>query len=314
MKHTRINIGLLILFFGLLCSSYSENTAVEWSYGESVPLGIEELRLEGITDTRAGGTPVTAEGATIAVFLTNTGGYTPMYNKTYTYSGGSWSSTDPICVDKRMGKVVGVYDPNGLVSFGANSTVAANNLQAQVYDETKLWYYDNTNGTDVNNTTPAAFSMTCAYSRLLFSISCNANYPLACKISQIVIKPSSGNFYTNARVNIADGSLTGTAVANYTINTSALPVNTTGIAAGATDTSIDYLFPAQACNGLTITLTVDGKDLSVTVPNSSFSAFAPGNRYTAQMELTSAGVSAVTIPDNWTLTNVNGGNSYIPVP
>ena len=103
-------------------------------------------------------------------------------------------------------------------------------------------------------------------------------------------------------------------MANYTINTSALPVNTTGIAAGATDTSIDYLFPAQACNGLTITLTVDGKDLSVTVPNSSFSAFAPGNRYTAQMELTSAGVSAVTIPDNWTLTNVNGGNSYIPVP
>lgn len=314
MKHTIINIGLLVFLSGCLCSSCSENTAVEWSYGESVPLGIEELRLEGTTGTRAGGTPVTAEGASIKVFLTNAGGYTPMYNKTYTCSGGKWSSADPIYVDKRTGKSVAVYDPNGLVNFDANSTVATNNLQAQAYDETKLWYYDNTNGTGISSTTPAAFSMKCAYSRLSFSISRHANYPSACKVSQIVVKPSSGNFYANARVNIADGSLTGTAVANYTINTSALPVNTTGIAAGTTDSSIDYLFLAQACNGLTLTLTVDGKDLSVTIPSSSFSAFAPGTRYTAQMELTSVGVSAVTIPDSWTLTNVNGGNSYIPVP
>lgn len=310
MINTRINIGLSALLSGLLlCASCSENTAVEWSYGESVPLGIEELRLEGTTDTRAGGIPVTAEGATIAVFLTNTGGYTPMYNKTYTYSGGSWSSTDPICVDKRMGKVVGVYDPNGLVSFGANSTVTANNLQAQVYDETKLWYYDNTNGTDVNNTTPAAFSMTCAYSRLSFSISRNANYPSACKISQIVIKPSSGNFYTNARVDITDGSLTGTAVANYTINTSAMSMNTTGLIVGSPDTSIDQLFPAQTLTsgaGLTFTLTTDGKDYTVTVPAATFNKIQAGVHYTVQLEMTGIGivVNSVTTAD-WVTSGSN---------
>lgn len=315
MTHTRINIGLSALLSGLLlCASCSEEVSIGDYFGESVPLGVSSLHLDCELATRAGGTPVTTDDATIAVFLTNTGGYTPMYNKTYTYSGGNWSSSDPICVDKRTGKALAVYDPNGLVSFGTNSTVTTNTLQAQAYDEKKLWYYDNTNGTGINNTIPAAFSMNPGYSRLSFSISRHANYPLACKVSQIVIKPSSGNFYTAARVNIADGSLTGTTVANYTINTSALPVNSTGIAIGTPDTSIDYLFPAQTCNGLTITLTVDGKNLSVTVPNSSFSAFSPGIRYTVQMEITSVGVSAVTIPDSWGATNVNGGNGYIPIP
>ena len=299
----------------LLCSCSAEGTPANNDYGESVPLSIQNLYLEGELATRTGGTPLTADGTTIGIFLTNAGGYTPMYKNTYVCSGGKWSSADPVCVDRRTGRAIGVYDPNSLVSFGTNSSVTANTLQAQPYDEAKLWYYDNATGANVNSTNAAlAFSMKPAYSRLSFSISRHANYPLACKVSQIVIKPSSGNFYTNARVDIADGSLTGTAVANYTINTSAMSMNTTGIAAGATDTSIDYLFPAQTCNGLTLTLTVDGKDLSVTVPNSSFSAFAPGNRYTMQMELTSAGVSAVTIPDSWTATNVNGGNSYIPVP
>lgn len=313
---TRINIGLSALLSGLLlCASCSEEVSVGDSFGESVPLGVSSLRLDGELATRAGGTPVTAEGTTIKVFFTNVGGYMSMYNKTYTCSGGKWSSTDPVYVDKRTGKALAVYDPNGLVSFGTNSTVTTNTLQAQAYDEAKLWYYDNTNGANVNNTNAlVAFKMKAAYSRLSFSISRHANYPLACKVSQIVIKPSSGNFYTAARVNIADGSLTGTAVASYAINTSALPINSIGIAIGTPDTSIDNLFPAQTCNGLTLTLTVDGKNLSVTVPNSSFSTFSPGIRYTVQMEITSVGVSAVTIPDSWGATNVNGGNGYIPIP
>lgn len=311
MTHTRINIGLSALLSGfLLCASCSEEVSVGDSFGESVPLGVSSLHLDGELATRSGGTPVTTDDATIAVFLTNTGGYTPMYNKTYTYSGGNWSSTDPVCVDKRTGKALAVYDPNGLVSFGTNSTVTTNTLQAQAYDEKKLWYYDNTNGTGINSTNAVlAFSMKPAYSRLSFSISRHANYPLACKVSQIVIKPSSGNFYTNARVNIADGSLTGTAVASYAINTSALPVNSTGIAIGTPDTSIDQLFPAQslaAGAGLTITLTTDGKDHSVTVPAATFNKIQAGVHYTVQLEITGVGivVGSVTTAD-WAASNSN---------
>lgn len=307
---TRINIGLSALLSGLLlCASCSEEVSVDDSFGESVPLGVSSLRLDGELATRAGGTPVTTDGATIAVFLTNTGGYTPMYNKTYTCSGGNWSSTDPVCVDTRTGKALAVYDPNGLVSFGTNSTITTNTLQAQAYDEKKLWYYDNTNGTGINSTIPAAFSMKPAYSRLSFSISRHANYPLACKVSQIVIKPSSGNFYTNARVNIADGSLTGTAVANYTINTSAMSMNTAGLIVGTPDTSIDQLFPAQslaAGAGLTFTLTTDRKDHSVTVPAATFNKIQAGVHYTVQLEITGVGivVGSVTTAD-WAASNSN---------
>lgn len=310
MTHTRINIGLLALFSGLLCASCSEDTAGSDSFGESVPLGVSSLRLDSELATRAGGTPVITDGATIAVFLTNAGGYTPIYNKTYTCSGGNWSSTDPVCVDKRTGKALAVYDINGLVSFGTNSTISTNTLQAQAYDEKKLWYYDNTTGANVNSTnTVLAFSMKPAYSRLSFSISRHANYPLACKVSQIVIKPSSGNFYTNARVNIADGSLTGTAVANYTINTSAMSMNTTGLIVGTPDTSIDQLFPAQTLAsgaGLTFTLTTDGKDYSVSVPAATFNKIQAGVHYTVQLEITGIGivVGSVTTAD-WAASNSN---------
>lgn len=309
MKQVRINISLLVLLSGLFCASCSEDASGEYPFGESVPLGVSSLRLEGEVTTRAGGTPVTTEGAAIKVFLTNAGGYTPIYNKPYTCTGGTWSSANPIYVDKRTGKAMAVYDPNGLVSFGANSTVTTNTLQAQAYGETKLWYYDNTNGAGVNSTNPAAFSMKCAYSRLSFSISRNASYPSACKVSKIVIKPSLGNFYTTARVNIADGSLTGTAVANYTINTSAMSMNTTGLKMGTPDTSIDHLFPAQmlaAGAGLTFTLTTDGKDYTVTVPAATFNTIQAGVHYTVQLEMTGVGivVNSVTTTD-WITSGSN---------
>lgn len=309
MRHIRINIGLFALLSGLICTSCSEEAAVEHSFGESVPLSVNSLHIDGELATRAGGTPVTAEGAAIKVFLTNMGGYTPVYNRTYTYSGGKWSSVSPVCVDKRTGKAVAVYDPNGLVDFGLNSAVTTNALQAQPFSEGQLWYYDNVNGTGVNSTTPAAFSMKCAYARLSFSISRNVSYPSACKVSQIVIKPSSGDFYTIAQVNITDGSLTGTAVASYAINTSALSMNTTGLVVGIPDTDIDYLFPAQTLAsgaGLTFTLTTDGKDYTVTVPAATFNKIQAGVHYTVQLEMTGIGivVNSVTTTD-WITSGSN---------
>ena len=55
---TRINIGLSALLSGLLlCASCSEEVSVGDSFGESVPLGVSSLRLDGELATRAGGTP-----------------------------------------------------------------------------------------------------------------------------------------------------------------------------------------------------------------------------------------------------------------
>lgn len=281
-----------------------------------VPIHVSNLELKAEPLTRAGGTTINTEGAVMKAFLTAQGGYTPTYNTTYTYTSGQWFSMNPIYVDKRIGKVVGVYDPNGLISFGTNSTITTNVLQAQAYAENKLWYYDNSSGTAVNNTNPKLpFSMKCAYSRLSFSISRNATYTSACKISQIKIGPSVGKFLTTAQVNVIDGTLIGTPVTDYNINTSSLPINTSGISVGTTDTSIDYLFPAQTLEngaGIKITLTIDGLNFSATVPADKFNQMERGVRYLVQLEITPAllkiiinGYIEITdiVTDNTTIEN-----------
>lgn len=310
MKYTRIHIGLFVLLSGFLGASCSEDAAREYSFGESIPLGVEGLNLEATSATRVGGTLVTTEGGAIRVFLTGEGGYTPMYDKTYTYVSGGWSSTDPVYVDKRTGKVVAVYDPKGLVSFGVNNTVTTNALQAQAYSEDQLWYYDNTSGTGVNSTNAAStFSMKCAYSRLSFSISHHVNYTFDCKVSRIVIKPSAGTFYTAAKVNIADGALAGTLVANYTIDTSTLSMNTDGIGVGSIDTSIDQLFPAQtlaAGAGLTFTLCVDGMDYSAVVPAAIFNEIKAGVHYTVELMMTGEEITVGSVSTtDWVASGSN---------
>lgn len=286
----------------LLSGGCSTETGSQTDFG-SVPLNVGSLRLDAGPVTRTGGTPVTRDGASIGVFLTGEGGYTPVYNKTYTYSGGSWSSTDPVYVDNRTGKVLGVYDPHGLVSFSENTTVTTNPLQTQSFDENRLWYYDNTTGAGVSNThSVLAFNMKCAYTRLSLSIARNVTYLFACKVSRIVIKPSAGSFYTSAAVDIADGSLTGSAASGYSIDTSGMPMNTNGLVVGFPDSSIDLLFPAQtlaAGAGLTFVLTTDGKDHSVTVPAATLNTLQAGVRYVVQLEMAGIGmvVSGVTTAD-----------------
>lgn len=301
MKQVRINIGLLVLLSGLLCASCSEDASGEYPFGESVPLGVSSLRLEGEVATRAGGTPVTTDGAAIKVFLTNAGGYTPTYNKPYTCSGGKWNSTDPVCVDKRTGKAMAVYDPNGLVSFGANSTVTTNTLRAQAYDGTKLWYYDNTTGANVNNTNASlAFSMMCVYSRIKLSIMRHAtNYVGNCNITNVNLK-SGTTFYSNNSMDISTAALQGSATAGgwtYALNSG-------NIAANATNTAFDVLVPPQAvASGLTITLTIDGTDRAVTIPAAQFTsiALAAGQQYAIALKITD---TAVTPGGNVAITDM----------
>ena len=117
-----------------------------------------------------------------------------------------------------------------------------------------------------------------------------------------MIKPSAGSFYKEARVDIADGSLTGTTAANYDIDTSEMPMNTTGLVIGFPDRSIDLLLPAQTLEtgaGLTFILATDGNDHSVTVPAATFNTLEAGMRYVVQLEMSGIGlvVSSVTTAD-----------------
>ena len=298
----------------LLCSCSAEGTPTNNDYGESVPLSIQDLHLDSELATRVAPGAVTADGATIGIFLTNAGGYTPIYNRTYTCSGGKWSSTDPIYVDKRTGKALAVYDPNGLVSFGANSTITTNTLQAQVYDEAKLWYYDNTTGANVNSTNAAlAFKMKCAYSWIVLSIQRHATNYVAgnCAITNVNLK-SGTVFYSNNSIDISTAALQG----NATTGGWSYNPNIASIAAGATDKTCSVLIPPQAVTaGLTITLTIDGADRAITVPAIKFNnSLAAGTQYTIELIITDAEIvlpaSAVTVNDRGGVANQDTDGSF----
>lgn len=301
MINNKYGFFLLIGIVSLLCGCGNEDNSQT-----VVPLRVRDLCLNAETLTRAGGTPVTTPGATIKTFLTSQGGYAP-HHKTYTYASGKWDSLDPICVDKRVGRVLGVYDPYNLVGFPQNSPLTNNQVKIQPYAENQLWYYDNETNSSLSCTnSTVAFSMKCVYARLAFSLFRNPSYPSACKVSRIMIKPSVGQFYTTAQVNIESSALVGTPASSYTIDTSSLSINTSGISAGATDTSIDYLFPGQSLidvsAGLILTFTIDGLDYSAQLSVASSSLILRGVKYLVQIEITGIGnaisISGVDVT-NW---------------
>ena len=280
------------------CEQGSESDS---EHGELVPLSVNELTLTGEVVTRVPEGPVTTDGAAISVFLTTQNGYPPVYNKTYTCASGQWTTADePIRVDNRAAQVVGVYDPNNVGAFpaGNSSPVSSTKLTAQAYDETKLWYLD-TGQKAVTNTNPGvAFKMQPVYTRIKLSIKRDpTGYVGNCNITQVNLKNGTV-FYADNALDVSTGTPQGAAAPGgwtYALNTG-------NIAAGATDTSYDVLVsPQPLTTGLTITLTVDVTDRSITIPADKFGgSLRPGLEYTVELLITAGGTvtfSGVTKTD-----------------
>lgn len=280
-------------------------------HGELVPLSVNELTLTGETVTRVTEGVVNTDGAAIGVSQLAYNGYMPMYNCAYTYSAtdGGWSSATPIYVDGRKAKIIGVYDPNNVGAFPASNTslVSSTKLTAQAYNETKLWYFDNSN-TAVNYANAAvAFKMKPAYSRIKLSIKRHATNYISgnCAITNVNLK-SGTTFYADNALDISTGTPQGNAMTGgWSYNP-----NIASIAGGTTNTAYDVLVPPQPITaGLTITLTVDGKDRAVTIPAAKFTsnALAAGQQYTIELLITDTAVipnGNVTITD-YTTDNTN---------
>lgn len=311
-----------LLFSG--CSSDVEALQEETSE-DSVPVEINALLDTGTIspETRAAtNKDLASDGNVVKLFLIDAANtnkkYQNQYAVPYTYSSsaGGWKSSAPFYVDARSAYIYACYDPHSVVTF-SNSTVTTGELAVQSNNDNKLWYYAAPK-TKINNTNPrSSFTLECAYSRLSLSLSKSANtaHSKPYKVSQVVIKPSVGNFYTKAKVDIADSSLKGTAVGNYTIDTKKMSVGTKGLST-TPDTSIDLLFPAQKLatgSGLTFELTVDDEKYSVTVPASNFNQFKKGVRHTAniQFQVASSSLSLSVQTEDWPKNPDNAGD-YTP--
>ena len=286
----------------LLCGCSSESLPSLGENGESVPLSVSGLHLEGSLNEENGPdgatravTPgtITTDGTTIKVFQLATNGYMGKYNVSCTYTGSDgasqWKLAEFIGIGGRNSAIVGVYDPNNLGVFPDSNTgtVTSVNLTAQEFnDETKLWYLDNSH-TAVTNASPAvAFRMAPAYSRMVLQIERDASYKSACKITDVTLT-SGGNFFNNLPMNISTGVLNGSATA-YNAATKPLLTNADGFVTIASGTqSIDLLLPPQTITGggLTVSLKIDGEVRSVTIPNASLPKLASGSQYTVPLKI-----------------------------
>lgn len=307
LRHQRLAPVLACAMF-LLCSCNSEFMSPDGENGESVPLSISELHLEGSlneendpdavtrTVTTRAVTPgtVTTGGATIKVFQLATNGYMGEYNVKCTYADSDgdgafqWELAKSIGIDKRVSAIVGIYDPNNLGVFSDSNTgtVTSVDLTAQLFDETKLWYMDNSHAT-VTNTNPAvAFQMVPAYSRMVLQIERDATYLSDCKITEVTLT-SGGNFFNNLPLDISKGELSGIATA-YNAATNPLLTKPDGFVTIASGTkSIDLLLPPQTItgSGLIVSLKIDDEVRSVTIPQGSLPKLASGSQYIVPLKI-----------------------------
>lgn len=307
--------GLSALAAG--CGTESDS-AVPLPSGNPVPVSVGSARLSGtVSATRAGdesGTDVEADNAKLRLFRTNANGYAAMYDiaSTYSTTSSQWTSEQPIYVDSRKATVYACYDPNNVVTFGANSTITTSTLSIGDYNANQMWYFDNSHtAVDCFNASPD-FRLKCVYARLAFHIARDVTYPTACKVGSISIKPTAGSFLNAARFDLSTGKITsGSTLAVYSKDTKSLPMYTAGISSDTPDTGIDLMVPAQtlsAGSGLRVTLNVDGLDYSATIPSDKLNDFVQSTRYVAYLKVVPGGleISSVTTTD-WG-TPSSGGN------
>lgn len=251
---------------------------------EEVPLQIAGGSISADVQTRA----TTITNGSIGIFRAANNDYSALYNVQYSYNDG-WkvSSSEKTIYLSQKNATLYAYYPYNSFSFTANSTKAT--LTAQKFVDAMDMCYATSGGSNVCNKTPnATFAMNRAYSRIQLFIKRHAkNYVGTGYVSNINFKNGS-TFYYGCTLDIATGTYGGDATDggwSYAFNTT--------ITAGATK-SADLLVPPQPVgNGLTITLTLDGVNRSVTVPAGKFTSnsLAAGKIYKITLEISAAQIN-----------------------
>lgn len=250
--------------------------------GVPVPISVEVASINAEVSTRAA-----INNGNMGVYLAATNGYTPKYNAPYSCSGGKWTSASPINVGGQTASLYAYYPYD--VALGTSAAGTSVPLTAQKYSADKeFWYASSPVESAVKNTSPSvSFAMKHAYARLLFVITRNNSGDDAyddgnCKVTKIELASTSGSIYSSGSLDISKALSIGSnpsisgAASSYTFDTSGT-IGVSGIAAGATDSSTDYLFPPQAFSGnFNLTVIVDGFTLKATIPAASLPALTSG--------------------------------------
>lgn len=269
-----------------------------------VPIAVDAGIAAATVSRASAGYEDIPNGGAIGIFRTApvTTDSPAQYDVKYTYNGTQWSpanSTQQITVGGEDATLCAYY-PQGSVSFDATKKTTTTLSVKDYTAADDLCYAAAPVQAVVNNANrKVSFKMVRAYSRLQFHITRHATkeYLGDCKVSSIKLEPETagGDFFTERTIDISlpesdDRQLGGTKAGNWTLDTRALAMFTTGLKTGDenADKSIDQLFPPQAFSGgsgVKLTLTIDDIPLQVTIPNGKLSGFTAGTINVIKVEV-----------------------------
>lgn len=290
--------------------------------GELVPVAMEAM-VENGSMTRAATTTTLSSGS-VGVFRTDpVSTWCPaQYNVEYTYSDTGWKAADADNVILVGGEdaTLHAYYPYGTVTFDEAKKTQTTLTVKDYTADNDLCYADAPTAVINNKNPKASFVLKHAYARLKFSITRHSSFPTACKVTKIVMQPATlGNiFYTTRTMDISKPAgnadqLGGSTATDWTPDISSLAMYTTGIAKGAENTEIDKLFPPQEFTtgvDTKLTLTIDGRDYTVTIPSATLPALKAGYESTIKLEVQGKAIEieGVNITRDWDKSPVGTGD------
>lgn len=317
---------------GLFCSCSEQDSLTVNDNQVRTPLQVVSAGLNPDLQivTRVVPEPVALNSGEIGIFLegkqTDENGssviaqYADINNRKYTASTGTWGpavASEMIYLFGTDASVCAYYPYYSSAEYGNKAAIP---LQTQDYkkddanSEAADLYYSL--GGVVNGYNPdISFELVHAYSMLELQIK-RENYPQQCVIGNITLQNTK--LAKTGTMNIStDGSVTVTSNTDFSFS-SGLPYT---LGSDATYTCNALIVPCEladnasdATYGLTISLTVDGQTMQVSLPKSELPAFRQGEKYTIGLKIKGKELNLGTVTATPWEVSIVGSDKYVPKP
>lgn len=249
-------------------------------------LGVGDVFIAGAGSTTRANT--TLSTGKLWVSIRNTGSYAARQGLVYEYTGGAWTCPTSVILGNDPISLYAYYPQDKFNVTGGKVSFSARGYSAE-YD----LCFATGSKSDVNDINPqATFELKHAYARVRLSITREAAFTGTGAITAYNLKAATDNINLDGTLDVEGGTSTSTNASStgYTASLS------TTVTAGVANTACDMLVPPQLIPtaGLTITLTIDGNERSVTITQGQFGAALLSNtQYTVHLEI---GANATLVP------------------
>lgn len=257
---------LILSVFVLLAGGCSDNdTLPAVDDAALVPLGLS-VSVEGNVFTRSA-TALT--DGNIGIYLLPENDYLP---GTFLYSAvsGNWTAATPLMLSANNASVCVWYpyeywipaDPGGLQTFPLN---------AQKYTPASDLCYQAVSGGLNNRNNRLLVQLQHAYAQIEFRLSRDITFKTAGNVGDITL--SASGLLSGMTLDISSGTTTNPLEGSVTYTASVVVPESSDVMTGL------LLPPATLSGDLTITFSVDGRDMNAVLPHASLPQLESGNKY-----------------------------------